>query len=78
MQYEWVIGRFEGKQGEIVESHAALGIGYVIQRIEGRGKERTVYAAFKRILSTPTPLHLDVATPQQVEKIEAMSKRGQK
>lgn len=75
MEYQWVIGRFEDEQAERVQAYADKGIGYFVQKAEGKGKGRIVTAAFKRAIDGPLPDHLDLATIYQVEKLENMEHR---
>lgn len=72
MKIEWVIGVYTGERAKSVKEHADAGIGYFIQKEEGRGVTYTVYAAFRRAVETLRPDHLELATPAQVEKLEKL------
>lgn len=72
MQCQWVIGRYEGLRAEWVQLHAERGIGYFIQKSEGKGRNRTILAAFQRPMDGPLPEHLEEATSVQIDKLEAL------
>lgn len=72
MKAEWVIGVFTGARAVSVKGHADAGIGYFIQKEEGRGMTYTVHAAFKRVKNGVRPDYLDAATPVQVAKLEQL------
>ena len=73
MKTEWVIGQYTGKEAESVEGHANAGIGYFIIDTAGRGVNRTVVAAFRRVCDSPTPPHLQKVHDKF--KLEAWEKR---
>lgn len=72
MEYQWVIGKFNGEKARSVLDHAGAGIGYFIRQQNGVGKNIEVEAAFRRAMDSPIPEHLVEATPKQVEVLEKM------
>jgi hypothetical protein len=73
MKSEWVIGQFTGEQANSVDAHANAGMGYFIIDTAGRGVNRTVVAAFRRVCDSPTPAHLQKVTDPF--KIQTWEKR---
>lgn len=74
MKAEWVIGVFTGERAKSVKDHADAGIGYFIQKEEGRGVTYTVHAAFRRAVAGLRPDYLEMPTPTQIEKLENLFK----
>lgn len=74
MQYEWVIGNFEGERAKSVLDHAGAGVGYYIRSQSGAGRNVGVEAAFRRACDRPRPEHLKLADQFQVSKLEKMFK----
>lgn len=72
MQYQWVIGAYTGEQAKHVRSLADSGIGYFFQRSAGVGPNYTVMAAFRAPANQLLPEHLELASPQQVDKLEQL------
>lgn len=75
MEWEWAIGRFEGKQAEWVESHSETS--YYVLDIEGKGKSKIVVAAFRRPCDSPFPHHLDRPTSSQETALDERLKKRQ-
>lgn len=77
MTYVWVIGFFDPRsdRGKSIQNHAEAGVGYIIQN-KDRLKTDKIIAAFKYPANRPIPPHLQAASPIQVERLEARSKRG--
>lgn len=75
MEYVWVVGFFDPRTeiGKSIQAHNSQGIGYVIQNPQ-RLKTDKIIAAFKYPADRPLPPHLQRATPQQVERLEARNK----
>ncbi len=72
MKYEWVIGLFTGERAKSVRAHADVGLGYFVRQESGRGADYSVEAAFRRVCDTPLPEHLERATAQQAERLDAL------
>ncbi len=76
INYEWVIGRFEGARATQVDNHAHVGIGYYILQQAGAGKAKTIIAAFRRCTDSPRPEHLEpVEDKYKIEKLEKRRKQ---
>lgn len=75
MQYEWVIGIFEGDKAKSVLEHANMGAGYFIRRQSGAGRNVQIEAAFRRPIDGPRSEHLAPASIQQINTLEKLFKQ---
>ena len=74
MTYQWVVGKYTGKQAGSIEAHALAGIGYVILDSSGKGHNKTVVAAFKSAIDKPLEHHLQIVTDQhKIDKYEKIA-----
>lgn len=77
MEYRWVIGYFDSRsdKGKAIQGLSEHGVGYIIQNPD-RLKGDRIIAAFKYPAHVSLPQYLQLATPQQVERLEARSRHG--
>lgn len=75
MNYEWVIGTYEGEEAKLVTAHANAGVGYYVIARTGRGAGLKIKAAFRRACDSPTPHHLELADYEMIVKLEKLRKQ---
>ncbi len=75
MEYEWVMGKYEGDKAHYIIGLANDGLGYFIRSIEGAGKGMRAEVAFKRPMDSLRHGALELAPPYAIPKLDELYAR---